>query len=159
MTPKQPITEQFKRMQKLAGILNEAAEQSLTQPEIETIWKKVFPNSQISVRHGGFGGGIYCKGFLAKDKSELSGGYWENDKLNYSFNITDGRYKETATSIYTKPPQGANLVYGKVKIRAKSINGINAALLEKRFNDIKRMVISVKDNLPNDLRYDINDKI
>lgn len=153
------LTEQFKRMQKLAGILNESAEQPLSQNEIETIWKKVFPNSQISVRSAAFGGGIYCKGYLAKDKSELSGGYWENDILNYSFDITNGHYVESATSIYTKPPQGANLVYGRAKIRAKSINDINAVLLEKRFNDIKRMVMSVKDNLPNDLRYDINNKI
>jgi hypothetical protein len=146
-------------MIKFKDILKESNGQPISKEEIETIWKRVFPNSQISIRPASFGGGIYCKGYLAKDKSELSNGYWENDMLNYSFKITDNRYEESATSIYTRPPQGSNLVYSRAKLRAKSINGINAITLEKRFNDVKRLVISVKDNLPNNLKYDINDKI
>ena len=57
--------------------------------KIEDTYHKYFPNSACFARFKMFMGhpyiAIHC--FLAKDKSELSGGYWENDMINISFNI------------------------------------------------------------------------
>lgn len=61
--------------------------------ELEDIFYERFPESYINIRwytniYNSIGIGIY----LAKDKSELSGGYWENDMLDIKFTLDmDGK--------------------------------------------------------------------
>lgn len=137
--------------------LTESNEMPLSKTDVESAWHNIFPNSTMVIK--GFGNTFYCNGYLAKDKSELTNGYWQNDILSYSFNVVNGNYSESATSINTKPAPGSYLAYGRIHIRKKTIPDINIQKLTRRFNEIKQMVISVKNNLPDNLLFNINDKI
>ncbi|MHA1737425.1 MAG: hypothetical protein ACTSWD_02495 [Candidatus Heimdallarchaeota archaeon] len=119
-------------------------------------WKKVFPNSAIYPSKACFSD-YYFKCTLAKDKSENSHGYIENDALYYHFNIDDGKYTENGLSIHIKPDT-QYLCYSSRSIRKKSIKNITQAKLQTRFEQVKQLVIDNKDNFK-DLMFDINTKI
>ena len=128
-----------------------------TKEEIEQTWAKVFPNSLISISKGKLTGGLYCRCYLAKGKHEVPNKILENDILNYYFNVNENVYKETSISICTKPPVRSYLAFGNVKLHYKTIKILTLGQLEKRFLDVKKLVIDNKDNLPA-LLFDINDK-
>jgi len=130
----------------------------VNKEDVINTWNKVFPKSKISV--GGNTELLMCRGYLAKDKTEVTNGYFENDVLNYGFTITDGVfYAESGHSMYIRPESGTYCAYSIAKIRAKSLKGVTTQSLEKRFNDIKKMVLDNKDVIPETkLHYDINDK-
>lgn len=133
---------------------------SLTKEDIVETWDKVFSDSFISVRGGSLGDGLYCKGFLAKDKSELAQGYFENDTLSYSFSINDNVYEETTTSLTINPTE-SYMAYGTVKTRKKKIKDIDVKKLEKRFKEIKEFIKDNKSDIPESLSkfYDIDKKL
>ena len=110
--------------------------------KIEDTYHKYFPNSACFARFKLFMGhpyiAIHC--FFAKDKSELSGGYWENDMINISFNINlpkdiesvedtmpDSVVLETlnGTSFLTKPykPEDKYCAYGTTKVPFRKTTG------------------------------------
>lgn len=110
--------------------------------KIEDTYHKYFPNSACFARFKMFLGkpyiAIHC--FFAKDQSELSGGYWENDMINISFNINlpkdiestddympDSVVLETmrGTSFLTKPykPEDKYCAYGTTKVPFRKTTG------------------------------------
>ncbi len=143
----------FKQFLKLSEENDSVGDESiLTIEEIKEIWKKVFPESAIFIRGscemlGKKFKETTAKTTLAKDKTEVSGGYFENDLLSYSFSISGSTYKEDSVSISVNPPQGSYIAMGREKLRSKTIKNIDAKKLEKRFIEIKNFIKEHKDNL------------
>ena len=130
----------------------------LTHDEVKQAYYRVFPNSGISVSKGCLSEGVYCKAILAMNKDECSHGYTINDPMQYSFNINGDVYKDNGPGLYIHPDEGSNLVYGRAKLRGKTIKNITIEKLTKRFEQVKQLVIDNKDNFI-DLKFNINDKI
>ena len=127
--------------------------------DIKSAWAEVFPNSHCSARN--FLGSTCFVGRLAKDYSECANRIIENDPLNYAgwYRLDDGDvYKEDRADLFVKPPVGANLVYGRAKLRNKSIKQPDRAKLVKRFLELREFIRSEKDNMIN-LHFDINQKV
>lgn len=58
---------------------------------LENTYHSHFPKSRIVAEYSTrLYRSIYIHAFLANDRSELSGGYWDNDMLNIRFQITSG---------------------------------------------------------------------
>lgn len=130
----------------------------MTHEEIKNLWQKIFPNSNILISKMCFGEGLHFRGILARDKSEVSNGIIENDVLHYQFTIEAGNYEEYyAPKIFIKPDNPL-YCYSSVKLRRKNIKNFTADKLEKRFLQVKNMIIENKDNFKN-LQFNINDKI
>ena len=127
------------------------------ETSIKETWNKVFPNSSITVRNGGYGT-LYCNAYLAKDKTEFANGISQNDPLNYSFCISSFVYSEMCCSIGNLKPNDKFHVYSSLSIRKKTIKNIDVTKLENRFKQVKEELIKVKDSMIN-LSFDINSKI
>jgi len=132
---------------------------ALTREDVIGIWKKVFPNS-TALSGKTFGGGDSFKFKLAKDKTEVANGIWENDPLSYSaFLEEDGSWKEHSLNLHVAPPEGSHLAYGSESMRKKSTKKpVTAAMLEKRFEQVKEFVTANAGNLKNP-SFDISSKI
>ena len=128
----------------------------MTHEEIKNIWFKIFPNSNILIMC--FGNGFHYRCILAKDKTEVYNGILENDVLHYTFSIENENYEEYHNPCIFIKPENRYYAYSRVKLRRKNIKNINAEKLEKRFLQVKNMIIENKDNFIN-LQYNINDKI
>ena len=125
---------------------------------IVNLWKENFKNSNIIISKSCLGNGFHFRAILAKDKTEVFNGIIENDALHYVFSIENNIYTEYHTPcIYIKP--ASNLyAYSRVKLRRKNIKNINIEKLQKRFYEVKKMIIENKENFIN-LQFNINDKI
>lgn len=130
---------------------------NLTNEKILEIWKKIFPHSLMIIRKASLSEYYFYDGFLAENKTECSNGYLDNDMLNYRFEIDNNIYKEFCCSILTKPENNL-YCYGRQKLRKKTIKNVTAEKLEKRFLQVKQLIIDNKDNLKN-VMFNINDKI
>ena len=124
--------------------------------DIVNTWNKVFPHSLMSMSTGALGGGLYGRGLLGANHTEWANGIYDNDILSYRFSIVDGVYKEYSTGVLTNPPLYSHLVYSSARLRAKSIKNVTLKSLEKRFMDIKQLVVDNKDNFPESLAKLLN---
>ena len=125
---------------------------------IRQLWLKIFPNSNILISKNCLGSGYHFRCTLARDKSEVFNGIILNDALNYVFSIEENNYLEYHNlSIYIKP-ENKYLAYSRVKLRIKNIKNITLEKLEKRFIQVKQLIVDNKDNFK-DLQFDINNKI
>lgn len=127
--------------------------------DIKSAWAEVFPNSNCSARS--FLGSTCFVGRLAKDSSECANKIIENDPLNYSgwYRMDPGDvYKELRADLFVAPPVGSNLVYGRAKLRNKSIKQPDRAKLVKRFLELREFIRKNKDNMIH-LHFDINQKV
>ena len=130
----------------------------MTHEEIKNIWFKNFPNSNILISKMCLGDGFHYRCILAKDKSEVYNGILENDALHYTFSIENENYEEYDNPCIFIKPESNLYAYSRVKLRRKNMKNTNIEKLEKRFLQVKNMIIENKDNFIN-LQYNINDKI
>lgn len=130
----------------------------MTHEEITNLWKKIFPNSNVLISKMCFGNGLHYRGILAKDKTEVSNGIIENDCLHYTFTIEEWAYQEYHRPLIYIRPENKYFAYSSVKLRRKNIKNITLEKLEKRFLQVKQLIIENKDNFIN-LQFNINDKI
>lgn len=131
--------------------------EKITVEAVVNVWREVFPNSKIYPSKGCLGGGVFFKGKLSSDKSEVSNGILENDPLHYVFIIEEGNYREHSQHIYIRP-SSKYYAYDSVKLRKKNIKDITLEKLKRRFEQIKDMIVENKENFIN-LEFDINSKI
>jgi len=127
--------------------------------DVQSAWAEVFPNSRCHV--GKYLGTVCFSGRLSKDSSECANRIPENDPLDYvGWYRSDQRdvFKEDRISLLVAPPAGANLVYGRAKLRCKSIKQPDRAKLVKRFSELREFIRSEKDNMIH-LHFDINEKV
>ena len=103
------------------------------------------------------GDSYFYRAVLAKDKTECSNGYLDNDPLSYLFEIDGDDYNEIMQSFVIKP-FNSFYAYDRVKIRKKNMKAITIEKLKKRFNDIKEKIKENKENFIN-LQFDLNTKI
>jgi hypothetical protein len=142
------------------------------------IYHSKFPNSLCSVRlYKVLGRSIVIDCFLANNKSELSGGYWENDMFKICFWIHDlpNDFEMTDTLPETMvltnhnshvliKPQSKYLAYDSVKIPFRKTTG-NANKIIATFKkyvdklyDIVNQQIA-EDNIHSSFINIVNDKI
>lgn len=129
----------------------------LTKEQIKTCWNAVFSNSCASVTDGHFGGGLYAKFYLAKDKLEFPNGISENDPLGYFARVDGEEYKEINLGLSIAPPVGSYLAYGNAKMRKVTIKNITEDKLIARFKAIHSFVMENADKL-HKVQFDIATK-
>lgn len=125
---------------------------------VEKTYHKYFPNSLASVYvYSGLGKHVSISCYLAKDKSEESHGYFENDMFGVGFMIDltkDGKFpstlvlESTKSSFLTKP-ESDYLAYGRKKVPFRKTKGDADKILktlDKYFSVLKK---SVKEELDN----------
>lgn len=127
----------------------------MTDDDIKTAWRDVFPNSCCSISHPL--GGIYAKFFLAKDNSEFPNGISHNDPLNYMAEYSNGTYREVNLGLSIAPPAGSYLVYGTAKLRKVTIKNATPEKLTARFKVIRAFVMEHADQMIK-LSFDISTK-
>jgi hypothetical protein len=134
---------------------------------IENTYNKHFPYSKISVKFSTFYPSISIKCFLAGDKNENSGGYWDNDILYVGFMISGENFKEfpknttldselgiialenNAKSYHVKP-DNQYMVYGRKELTFRKIQGNPEKILKSLDVFFERMKSSLQDDLNND---------
>jgi len=130
---------------------------NITKEKVSETWQKVFPNSRVYIKNHCLGEGFSCYCTLAKDKSETIHNILENDPLNYSFSLYGNDYEEYSSFIHIKP-ENQYLAYSSKRIRKKNIKNLTIEKLEKRFLQVKQLVVDNKENFIN-LKFDISEKI
>ena len=83
------------------------------QTQIEKTYNKYFPTSKVSAVYSDrFGANITIRAFIAGDKSENSGNYWDNDILMLSFSINGESGQELPKNLTadSELPEGLELV-------------------------------------------------
>lgn len=133
--------------------------------EIEQAYKKYFPDSHIRARFdSNLYGNIWVNCFLVSDKSELSGGYWENDILHIRFRIqtTTGEFSKDITKESQLPdnlmlevidksyfikPASRMMAYGRRDMSWRKTKGDAAKIL----NYLDKCFSQLRESLVNDL--------
>jgi hypothetical protein len=125
---------------------------SVTSEQIKSAWLEVFPNS--ACHFGVYLGGGRFSGRLLRDEEQING-IAQNDPLGYSGWVEGDDYREDRLHLFVKPPAGANLVYGSVKLRKVTIKNATPEKLVKRFQQIREFV---RENA-GDMKHDVSTKI
>lgn len=131
--------------------------------EIEKTYYNHFPNSKIFVKHSNnLFNSIRINCFLAGDKSENSGNYWDNDIFNIRFQIMgeNGRELPVNTSIdselgiltlendgksYLIIPENKYMAYGSKSVNFRKVQGDTNKIifaLDKFFSNLKKSLTS-----------------
>lgn len=129
----------------------------LNKDNVIKAWLEVFPNSSIYPSKACFGDSFFYRAILAKDKSECSGGYFENDPLSYLFEIDGDNYRELRHSFVIKPSNNI-YAYDRIRLRKKNIKNITIEKLGNRFKQFKEKITENKNNFIH-LEFNINNKI
>lgn len=132
---------------------------------IEDTYYKHFPASRCTAKFDTrFYSSIWVNCFLAGDKSELSGNYWDNDIMSIAFSIhaESGEFSKDVTleselpetivlevehKSYLIKPESRNMVYGRRKLSFRKATG-NA---EKMLQVFDKYFAQLKESLVNDL--------
>jgi hypothetical protein len=140
--------------------------------EIENAYSRYFPNSKIFVNFStNLYPSIYITCFLAKDKSENSGGYWDNDILNVRFMIGGENFREFSKDItldselsiitlenqsknYHIKPDNKYMVYSGKDLSFRKVQGNADKILKSLKTFFEKMKLSLQDDLNNDKIHD-----
>lgn len=113
-------------------------------------WLEVFPNSACSFRKV-MGGADGCfNGRLLRDEEQINK-ITQNDPLGYVGWLEGTTYREDRAHLFVRPPEGANLVYGRVNLRRKTIKDVTYEKLVKRFEEVREFVRANKDNMKHNI--------
>lgn len=134
------------------------------QAQIESSYHKNFPNSRIFVNYSDkFGATITIGCYLAGDKSENSGGYWDNDMLKVVLTIhaesgrqlpeglqADSDLPEVMElskilAYYFRKPENKNLVYESNRFSFRKVSGNGEKLLtylDKFFAGMRAQILT-----------------
>ena len=136
--------------------------------KLEETYHKHFPNSSISARFElGMYPSIWVACYLAGDKKENSGGYWENDMLRISFRILNGEDMDFSRSTsaeslvnsvtieahrktYTTKPSDKFSVYGHAKLSFRKTVGTPENIIKVFDAFCTKLKASIKNDLEND---------
>jgi len=153
------VTSITQKLEPMGHSLHEAdVPTALTYEAIVEAWNQVFPHSSVGVAKA-FGGGHTFKFRLAKDKNEVPNGIMDNDPLHYTALLdTEGNWEEYSGSLFVKPPEGANLVYGRVNLRKKNIKAATIDKIIKRFREVHNFVAANAANMKNPM-FDVGQKL
>jgi hypothetical protein len=127
--------------------------------DAKSAWAEVFPNSRCYAN--GISNSVCFAGYLSKDASECANKIINNDPLSYKgwYNLDKPDvYKESNASVFIKPEAGSYNVYGRAKLRHKSINNPDRAKLLKRFLELRDFLRGEAGNMIN-LHFNINEKL
>ena len=127
--------------------------------DAKSAWAEVFPNSRCYAN--GISNSVCFAGYLSKDASECGNKIINNDPLMYKgwYNLDKPDvYKESNASVFIKPEAGSYNVYGRAKLRHKSINNPDRAKLLKRFLELREFLRGEAGNMIN-LHFNINEKL
>lgn len=116
---------------------------------IKAAWFEVFPHSAATERHIL---GSTCVRLYLQNAEEWTNGIPDNDPLTYVLWIDGENVRESDLHILTKPPEGANLVYGSARMRRQTIKNADYEKLVRRFKKVREFVES------QDLAHDISGK-
>jgi hypothetical protein len=130
--------------------------EGVTPAAVADAWYSVFPNSLCNARD--IMGDMAYKFRLAKDKSEVASGIFENDPLSYSAFIRNGNWEESTGSLSIAPEAGSYMAYGSARLRKKTIKNVTKEQLVKRFKEVHAFISANADKLHN-IKFDIADKL
>ena len=141
---------------------------------IENNYKKHFPKSMISIDYStGLYNNIRIKCYLAGNKAENSGSYWENDMLSIGFSIETktGAFSKDTTinsnienmelvlkvsskSYYIKPIKNIYQCFEQKKLQFRKIKGNNNKILKKLDVYFETLKATLKEDLKNNIIHE-----
>lgn len=116
---------------------------------VKQAWLEVFPNSHVT---SSTILGSTCVALYLFRADECANGIQQNDPLQYRVWFEGENVRESELYILTKPPEGANLVYGSARKRRQTIKGADHVKLVRRFRKVREWIESL------DLAHDISAK-
>lgn len=125
--------------------------------KLAEIYGKYFKDSTITFRSGYLGDFsiIFIDLYLAKNETELTNGYKENDMFKIAFELKDngnGNYLfESLSKCYFIKPQEKWLAYSRTDLQFRKVNG-NEQKIENTF---EKFVVRLKEQLQTDIQADL----
>lgn len=121
--------------------------------EMEKLYAKYFNGSLIVVsKYSCFNKCVFVNMYLAKDKTEESGGYYDNDMLNVRLMIDkkDGKFDseynmdgeftvEYNSKSYLTKPEIGYAAYGRVRLTARKYSGDAEKILKNTDKFLKKL--------------------
>jgi hypothetical protein len=135
---------------------------------IENTYSKHFPNSKIFVKFStNLYSSISVRCFLAGDKNENSGGYWDNDILNVIFMISSENFKEFPKGVtldselgiigienngksYNTKPDNQYMAFGRKELSFRRVQGNTEKIIKVLNTFFEKMKTSLQDDLKQD---------
>ena len=110
----------------------------MEKSKIIELWSEFFPSSLCVVGNVCLDGGVSINGYIGNGKDEWANRISHNDVLSYLAIVDkNGDYREVGAPSLCVQPKEAWLYCSSEKMRKKSIMGLDAVKLAKRFAEIR----------------------